>query len=74
MSRLPAVRPRELVAALGRAGFVEHHQKGSHLYLWHPRKRRMIAIPMHPGDVHRGPVRAILGQADPTVEAFLRLL
>ena len=38
MSRLPSVRPRELVAALERAGFVRHHQKGSHLYLWHPEK------------------------------------
>jgi predicted RNA binding protein YcfA (HicA-like mRNA interferase family) len=27
MSRLPGVRPRQLVAALERAGFVRHHQK-----------------------------------------------
>lgn len=29
MSRLPGVRPRELVAALERAGFVRHHQKAA---------------------------------------------
>lgn len=74
MSRLPAVRPRELVAALERAGFVRHHQKGSHLYLWHPEKRRMTTVPMHPGDVHSGLLRAILRQADLTEAEFLDLL
>jgi predicted RNA binding protein YcfA (HicA-like mRNA interferase family) len=74
MSLLPGVRPLELVAALERAGFVRHHQKGSHLYLWHEGKRRMTAVPMHPGEVHRGLVRAILRQADLSDEAFLALL
>ena len=74
MSRLPSVRPRELVAALERAGFVRHHQKGSHRYLWHPEKRRMTAVPMHSGDVHRGLLRAILKQADLTEAEFLDLL
>lgn len=74
MSRLPSVKPRELVAALERAGFVRHHQKGSHLYLWHQGKRRMTTVPMHPGDVHRGLLRVILKQADLTEAAFLDLL
>lgn len=74
MTRLPSVRPRELVAALKRDGFVEHHQKGSHLYLWHPQKRRMTAVPMHPGDVNRKLVHAILDQAGLTLEEFVRLL
>ena len=74
MSRLPAVRPRELVAALERAGFVRHHQKGSHLYLWHAERRRMTVVPMHPGDVHRGLLRAVLKQADLSEAEFLDLL
>jgi predicted RNA binding protein YcfA (HicA-like mRNA interferase family) len=74
MSRLPSVKPRELVAALKKDGFVEHHQKGSHLYLWHPAKRRMTTVPMHPGDVNRGLVQAILKQADLTTDEFLKLL
>lgn len=74
MTRLPGVRPRELVAALKRDGFVEHHQKGSHLYLWHPQKRRMTSVPMHPGDVNRKLVLAILDQAGLAPEDLLRLL
>ncbi|HUP23214.1 MAG TPA: type II toxin-antitoxin system HicA family toxin [Thermoanaerobaculia bacterium] len=39
MSRLPSLRARELIAALKRSGFVESHQRGSHLYLYHPDQR-----------------------------------
>lgn len=74
MSRLPSVTPRELVAALKRDGFVEHHQKGSHLYLHHPGKRRVTVVPMHPGDVNRALVQAIIKQAGLTVDKFLKLL
>ena len=74
MTRLPGVKPRELVAAIKKAGFVEHHQKGSHLYLWHPGKRRMTSVPMHPGDVNRGLVQAIIKQAGLSIEEFLSLL
>lgn len=34
----------------------------------------MTAVPMHPGDVHRGLVCAILNQADLTGAEFLDLL
>ena len=74
MSRLPDVRPRELVAALKKAGFTEHHQKGSHLYLWHAQRRCMTSVPMHPGDIHRGLLPAIIKQAGLSRDEFLRLL
>lgn len=73
MSRLPSVKPRHLVRALKRAGFAEHHQRGSHLYLRHPDKR-MTSIPMHPGDIPRGTLGAILRQIEITVEELLELL
>ena len=53
MSRLPNLRPRQVVAALRKAGFLEHHQKGSHLYLWNAQTKRMTCVPIHPGDVDR---------------------
>jgi mRNA interferase HicA len=74
MSRLPTLKPRELVAALKKDGFIELHQKGSHLHLWHPSKERMTTVPMHPGDVHRGLVNAIIKQAGLSVEEFIDLL
>lgn len=36
--RLPAVKPKEVLRALGRAGFFIHHTSGSHHVLKHPEK------------------------------------
>ncbi len=74
MTRLPTVTARALVMALKRAGFVEHHQRGSHLYLWHPIRDILTSVPMHPGDLARGTLRAILRQAGLMEEGFMSLL
>lgn len=74
MSRLPSVRPRKIVAALKRAGFLEHHQKGSHLFLFHPTKLKMTAVPIHPKDLKRPLLKEILKQADLSESEFLDLL
>ena len=70
--RLPTVRPREVVAALARAGFVLHRQRGSHA---HYRKGNLtVTVPMHGGDVGHGTLRSILRQARMTPEEFKRWL
>jgi len=74
MSRLPALKPRHVVAALRRAGFIEHHQKGSHLYMWNPQVRRMTTVPQHSGDLKMGTLRAIISQAALTEDEFVELL
>ena len=74
MSRLPPLRPRQVVAVLHRAGFVEHHQKGSHLYLWNVTAKRMTSVPMHPGDLRPGTLRAIVKQSGLTDQQFLDLV
>ncbi len=74
MSRLPTLHPRQLVAALKRAGFIEHHQTGSHLYLWHPSRERMTSVPMHARDLKRGTAKAILKQAGLTEDEIRDLL
>ena len=74
MTRLPTLTPAKVVAALKRGGFLEHHQKGSHLYLWHPKRERMTSVPMHAKDLPRGTMRAIIKQAGLTDEEFRELL
>jgi predicted RNA binding protein YcfA (HicA-like mRNA interferase family) len=74
MSRLPMVTAREAVRALKSSGFVDHHQRGSHLYLWNPEKKLMVSIPMHAGDLDRGLLKLILKQAQLTEEEFRALL
>jgi predicted RNA binding protein YcfA (HicA-like mRNA interferase family) len=74
MSRLPSVRPRQVVAVLRRLGFIEHHQRGSHLFLWHPQAQRMATVPIHPRDLKLGTLKAILKQAGVSEEQFRELL
>jgi predicted RNA binding protein YcfA (HicA-like mRNA interferase family) len=76
MSRqLPALKPREVIRALGRAGFLLIRVKGSHHYFQHPgRPELLVCVPVHPGDLKRPVLRSILRQADLTAEAFLDLI
>jgi predicted RNA binding protein YcfA (HicA-like mRNA interferase family) len=74
MSRLPTITPRDMVRALKRAGFVEHHQKGSHLYLWHPERQRMTTVAMHAKDLKRSLMKVILDQAGLTEDELRKLL
>ena len=57
-----ALRAREIVQKLGRAGFSFRRQSGSHARYTHA-DGRGVTIPMHPGDVPVPVVRSILRQA-----------
>ncbi len=73
--RLPALRPREVIRALERAGFFLHHTTGSHHYFKHPdRLRLLVTVPVHHRDLKRGTLASIIKQAGLTTEEFLNLL
>ena len=74
MTRLPTVTPREVDAALLKAGFEAYHQSGSHLLLRHPLTKARTTVPMHARDLDRGLLRKILKQAGLTDEQFRELL
>ena len=74
-AKLPLLSGREVCAALSKAGFSEipGRGKGSHLFVYRPDPATGITIP-NEKEVKRGTLRAILRQADLTVEDFLNLL
>jgi predicted RNA binding protein YcfA (HicA-like mRNA interferase family) len=74
MSRLPSLRPRQVVAALERCGFIVIRIAGSHYQLFNERTRRHTTVPHHNRDLPRGTVAAIIQQAGLTREEFLALL
>lgn len=74
MTRLRQVKPRELVAALKRAGFSQLKQIGSHLYLVDEVRDLQTCVPMHSGDVARGLLKQILKQARLTEDDLQDLL
>jgi predicted RNA binding protein YcfA (HicA-like mRNA interferase family) len=61
MSRLPALKAKDVLAALLRSGFIVDRIKGSHHFLIHrddPRRRTEVAI--HASDIPHGTLRDIL--------------
>ena len=74
-ARLPSLKPRQLIAALKRGGFVERRQTGSHVFLVHPeRPGRPVPIAMHARELKRGTLMAILKQADVGADELRELL
>lgn len=49
MPNLPVLKPRQVVRALEKAGFVQVRQRGSHLRL--KRGNLAVTVPMHAGDL-----------------------
>ncbi|MCD6291426.1 MAG: type II toxin-antitoxin system HicA family toxin [Anaerolineae bacterium] len=73
MSKLPVISGRECARALQKAGFYIRRQKGSHLIMRSDEPFAQVVVPDHK-TLDRGTLRAIIRQANLTVEEFLRLL
>ncbi len=73
MSKLPQISGRECVRALVKAGFYVKRQRGSHIILRRDDPFAQLVVPAHK-TLDRGTLRAIIRQADLTVEQFLNLL
>ena len=74
MPKLPVVKASELLRTLLKAGFIKHHQVGSHIQLKHPDGRR-TTIPFHSGrEIRKGTLKAIINDLEISVEEFIKLL
>lgn len=72
MSRLPALKPRQVIKVLEGAGFVFIRQKGSHrIYV---KDNIGITIPYHNKDLRKGTLKHIIKQSGLTLNEFLNLL
>ena len=73
--RLPALRPKQVIKALERAGFFVHHVSGSHYILKHADKLELrVSIAYHNKDLKRRTLESIIEQAGMTIEEFLKIL
>ena len=70
--KLPLLSGRQVLAALGRMGFMEVHRKGSHVKMEH-RDGRRIVFPFH-DEIDRYTLKGALRDADVDVDAFLNHL
>ncbi len=73
--RLPALRPKQVIRALERAGFFVHHTTGSHHILKHSKKSTLrVSVSYHNKDLKRRTLESIIEQAGMTSEEFFKLL
>ena len=73
MSKLPRLSGRKCVLALERAGFYEKRQHGSHIILRRDNPFAQLVVPDQK-ELDRGTLRAIIRQANLTVDEFNNLL
>ncbi len=75
MTKLRILKPNELIRALEKAGFVIQRQKGSHVYLKHPRTGLRVPVYSHPGsDLKRSTLLKIIKAAGLSESDIARLL
>jgi len=74
MTRLPRTTGRELIAALGKAGFAVVRVRGSHHFLRHP-DGRCTVVPVHRGEmIGPGLMSKILRDCEMASDELLALL
>ncbi|MDJ0659240.1 MAG: type II toxin-antitoxin system HicA family toxin [Crocosphaera sp.] len=73
MSKLPVVSGKQCIKALEKVGFVIFRQRGSHITMVRENPQCQVTIPNHK-TVAKGTLRAIIRQADLTVDEFIQLL
>jgi len=72
MPKLPALKPKEVIKVLEKAGFSFARQRGSHrIYV---KGNIGVTIPFHNKDLKKGTLRHIVKQASLATEDFLKLL
>jgi predicted RNA binding protein YcfA (HicA-like mRNA interferase family) len=73
--QLPALKPKDVLRALNRAGFFVHHVTGSHYFFKHPGKPTLrVTLPWHNKDLKRGTLASIIRQAGYTIDEFVEFL
>lgn len=75
MVSLPALKAKQVLRALQRAGFYIHHQAGSHVRLFHKTKSHLrVTIPIHSRDIPRATLSQVLKQAELSKKELLKYL
>jgi predicted RNA binding protein YcfA (HicA-like mRNA interferase family) len=74
MTKLPAVKPRQVIRFLEQNGFVLDHTSGSHFVFYHPNSRRRAVVPTHNRDLPKGTLMSLLREAGFSREELIDFL
>ena len=73
MTKIPLLRPEEVVKAFQRFGWTVARRRGSHIILTTPGHVATLSVPRH-DRVARGTLRSLIQLADLSVDEFLTKL
>jgi predicted RNA binding protein YcfA (HicA-like mRNA interferase family) len=73
MTRMPVLKPKEVIAILEKAGYYIDHTTGSHYIMRHPEYPQRIPVPYHTKDIKRGVLNSIIKQSRLSQQEFLSL-
>ena len=73
MSKIPSLKPRELIRKFEKIGYIIDRQKGSHIILYNSNDGRRLTIPLHIRDIPKGTLLSIIKQSGLNKEEFLKL-
>ena len=74
MGKLAPLTSKKVLKKLKKKGFVEHHQRGSHLTLKNEKHNRFVTVPMHSRDIPVGTLyNIVVKQACLSVDEFNNL-
>ncbi|MGA7403116.1 MAG: type II toxin-antitoxin system HicA family toxin [Candidatus Sulfotelmatobacter sp.] len=74
MTKLPALKPRQVIRFPEQNGFLLDHTSGSHFIFYHPTSRRRAVVPSHNRDLPKGTLLSLLREAGFTREEMLDFL
>jgi predicted RNA binding protein YcfA (HicA-like mRNA interferase family) len=74
MTKLPAVRPREVIRFLEQKGFILDHTSGSHFIFYHTVSKRRAVVPRHNRDMPKGTLLSLLREAGFTRDDIIAFL
>ncbi|BAZ50741.1 YcfA family protein [Nostoc sp. NIES-4103] len=73
MSKLPSISGKDCVNALQKIGFYQKRQQSSHIILRRDEPFAQVVVPDHQ-ELAKGTLRAIIRDADLSIEEFIALL
>jgi predicted RNA binding protein YcfA (HicA-like mRNA interferase family) len=73
MSKLPVISGKDCIKALERLGFIIKRQEGSHIVLRKDNPFCQLVVPNHK-TLDRGTLRAIIRQANLSIDEFIKAL
>lgn len=74
MPKVPVVKPKEVIKALKKLGFVLDHVSGSHHVMYNFEKKLRASVPYHNKPLKRKTLSGILKESKMSVEELKKLV